>query len=145
MVKGLVQGHTAIPRATEVSLFYLEPSTFPLYCYNLSIGLLRWLSGKESTCQCRSRRRLRFDLWVRRIPCRRKWQPTPVFWPGESHGQRSLVTYSTWCHKKSDTTEWVGTHTTSLLIVFLNSISITLIGAAIHWGVLCQALIQAFY
>ena len=35
-----------------------------------------------------------FDPWVRKIPWRRKWQPTPVFLPGESHGQRSLVGYS---------------------------------------------------
>ena len=36
---------------------------------------------------------------------RRKWQPTPVFLPGESHGQKSLEDYSPWGHKKSDTTE----------------------------------------
>ena len=35
-----------------------------------------------------------FDLWVRKIPWRRKWQPTPVFLPGESHGQWGLVSYS---------------------------------------------------
>ena len=35
-----------------------------------------------------------FDPWVRKIPWRREWQPTPVFLPGESHGQRSLVGYS---------------------------------------------------
>ena len=43
--------------------------------------------------------------WVEKIPWRRKWQPTPVFLPGESHGQRSLVGYSPQCHKESDTTE----------------------------------------
>ena len=36
---------------------------------------------------------------------RRKWQPTPVFLPGESHGQRSLVGYKPWGRKESDTTE----------------------------------------
>ena len=36
---------------------------------------------------------------------RRKWQPTPVFLPGESHGQWSLLAYSPWGHKESDTTE----------------------------------------
>ena len=61
-----------------------------------------WLGGKESTCQCRERR---FDSWVGKIPGRRKWQPTPVFLPGKSHGQRSLVGYSPWGHKESDTTE----------------------------------------
>ena len=51
-------------------------------------------SGKEPACQCRKHKRLRFDLWVREIPCRRKWHPTPVFLPGEFHGQRSLAVYS---------------------------------------------------
>ena len=40
-----------------------------------------------------------------RVPWRRKWQPTPVFLPGEAHGQRSLEGYSPWGHKGSDTTE----------------------------------------
>ena len=43
--------------------------------------------------------------WVRKIPWRRKWQPTPEFWPGESHGQRSLESYSPWGHKELATTE----------------------------------------
>ena len=68
-------------------------------------GLPRWLSGKESTCQYRRCRRRAFNLWVRKIPWRRKWQPTPVFLPGKSHGQRSLVGYSLWGCKKLDTTE----------------------------------------
>ena len=40
-----------------------------------------------------------------RSPEMRAWQPTPVFLPGQSHGQRSLVGYSPWCHKESDMTE----------------------------------------
>ena len=40
-----------------------------------------------------------------RFPGERKWQPTLVFLPGESHGQRSLVGYSPWGRKESDTTE----------------------------------------
>ena len=68
---------------------------------NKRFRLPRWLSGKESTCQCR---RHRFDPWVGKIPWRRKWQPTPVFLPGESHGQRSLVGYSPWGCKGSNTT-----------------------------------------
>ena len=50
----------------------------------------RWLSGEEPACQCRRLRRLGFDRWVGKIPWGRIWQPTPVFLPGESHGQRSL-------------------------------------------------------
>ena len=41
--------------------------------------------GKESACQCK---RPRSNPWVRKIPCRREWQPTPVFLPGEFHRQR---------------------------------------------------------
>ena len=49
--------------------------------------------------------RSRFDPWVRKITWRRKWQCTPVFLPGEFHGWRSLVGYSTWGCKESDVTE----------------------------------------
>jgi len=48
----------------------------------------RWLGGKESISQCR---RHEFNPWVGKIALRRKWQPTPVFLPGKSHGQRSLA------------------------------------------------------
>ena len=54
----------------------------------LAGGLPCWLSGKESTCQCKSRE---FNPWIRKSPLRMKWQPTPVFLPGKSHGQRSLA------------------------------------------------------
>ena len=57
-------------------------------------GLLWWLSTKESACQCRRPGRHRFNPWFRKIPWRRACQPPPVFWPGESHGQRSLAGYS---------------------------------------------------
>ena len=46
-----------------------------------------------------------FDPWVGKIPWGKKWQPTPVFLPGESHGRRSLVGYSPRGHEESDTTE----------------------------------------
>ena len=46
-----------------------------------------------------------FDPWVRKIPWRREWQPTPLFLPGEFHGQRSPEGYSPWGRKESDTTE----------------------------------------
>ena len=50
-------------------------------------------SGEEPTCQCRRHKRCWFNPWVGKIPCRRAWPPTPVFLPGESHGQRSLEGY----------------------------------------------------
>jgi len=46
--------------------------------------------------------RFGFDSWVRKIPWRRKWQPTLVFLPKKSHGQRGLAGYSLWDHKESD-------------------------------------------
>ena len=56
------------------------------------------------TLQCR---RPGFNPWAGKIPWKRKWQPTPVSLPGESHGQRSLVSYSPWDCKESDTAEWL--------------------------------------
>ena len=68
-------------------------------------------SGEEPACQCRRCKRSRLDPWVRKISWRRAWQPTPVFLPGESHGQRSLVGYSPWDHKESDRTEHTRAYT----------------------------------
>ena len=56
-------------------------------------------------------RRFRFDPWVRKIPWRKEWLPSLIFLPGESHGQRSLVGYSPWGRKESDTTERLSKHT----------------------------------
>ena len=50
-------------------------------------------SAKEPACQCRRHERHKFNPWVGKIPWKRAWQPIPVFLPGESHGQRSLVGY----------------------------------------------------
>ena len=63
-------------------------------------------SGKEPTCQCRRHKKwCGFDPWMGKIPWRRAWQPTPVFLPGESHGQRRLAGYSPGGHRELDTTE----------------------------------------
>ena len=63
-----------------------------------SIGLLRGFpdgaGGKEPACQCRRHKRCGFDPWVRKTPWRKAWQPTPLFLPGELHGQGSLAGYS---------------------------------------------------
>ena len=53
------------------------------------LGFPGGTSGKEPTCQYRRHRRCGFSPWVGKIPWRRKWQLTPVFLPGESHGQRA--------------------------------------------------------
>ena len=67
-------------------------------------------SGKESACQFRRLKRLRFDPWVGKILWRRKRQPTPVFLPAVSHGQRSLVGHSPRGHKESDTASRLRIH-----------------------------------
>ena len=64
-------------------------------------GPPRCSSDKESARQCRTG----CNPWVGKIPWRRKWQPTPVFLPGESHGQRSLAGYSPWGRRESDMIE----------------------------------------
>ena len=65
------------------------------------LGLPWWLSSKEYACSAGEMcRRCGFNSWVVKIPWRRKWQPTPVFLPGKSHGQRSLVGYSPWDCKR---------------------------------------------
>ena len=56
------------------------------------------------------RRRPAFSPWVGKIPWRRKWQPTAIFLPEESHGQRSLVGYSPWGGKESNTDWAPNTH-----------------------------------
>ena len=66
----------------------------------LYYGLPWWLRG-QSICYNVGG----FDPWVRKIPWRRKWQPTPVFLPEKSHELRSLVGYSPWGRKESDTAE----------------------------------------
>ena len=62
--------------------------------------------------------RPRFNPLVGKIPWRRKWQPTPVFLPGQFHGQRSLVGYSPWGSKESDMTEKLTPFPSLLLFIF---------------------------
>ena len=61
--------------------------------YKRKWGFLGGASGKEPACQCK------------RLKRGERWQPTPVFLPGESHGQRNLMGYSPWGRKELDTTE----------------------------------------
>jgi len=98
-------------------LFFLPPlyiiHFLPENRYSLAppqiyiFGLPRWYTGKKkkSGCQCRKCKRLGFDLWVGKIPWRRKWQLSLVFLPGKFDGQRSLVGYNPWGHKKLEMTE----------------------------------------
>ena len=85
-------------------------------------GLPQWLSGKESACSAELQE-TQVQSWVGKIPWRRAKQHTPVFLPGECHGQRSLEGYSPWGRKQSDTIQATSpTHMhvfhTKILIVF---------------------------
>ena len=66
------------------------------FLLSLSVGMTHLgfpggSDGKELALRCR---RPGFNPWVRKISCRREWQPIPVFLPGEFNGQRSLADYS---------------------------------------------------
>ena len=83
-----------------VSAIQQSESAICIHIYGLP-WWLRWLSV------CLQCGRPGFDPWVRKIPWRRKRQPTPVLLPGKFHGRRSLVGYSPWGYKELDTTEWL--------------------------------------
>ena len=70
-------------------------------------------SGKQCACQCRRHKTQGFDFWSGKTPWRMKGQPTPVFLPGESHGQRSLVGCRPWGCRGLDMTG-VTEHTQSI-------------------------------
>ena len=69
-----------------------------------------------------------FDPWVRKIPWRREWPPTPVFLPGEFHGQSSLGDYCSWGHKESDGTEQL-TFSLSLKLYSLKALDVSFLSA----------------
>ena len=71
-------------------------------------------SGEDSSCRCRSCKRHGSDPWLRQIPWRKAWQPTPVFLPGRSHCQRRLAGYR-WGHKKLEMTEQLSIYFSILL------------------------------
>ena len=62
--------------------FSIHISYHSLLCYRASLG-----------------RKWGFNIWVQKCPCRRKWQPTPIFLPGKSPGQRSLAGCCSWGHR----------------------------------------------
>ena len=75
-----------------------------LNVHSIRVGLPWWLRWQSVCLQCG---RPGFNSWVEKILWRRQWHPTPVIFPGKSHGWRSLVGYSPWDRKESDTTEWL--------------------------------------
>ena len=103
-----------------------------------------WLSSKRIPCQCR---RFRFYPWVRKIPWRRKRQPTPLFLPGKSHGQRSLVGYSPWSPKESDMTKPLSTHAFTRVARFQRALSVRQLslGHSLPTFFVCKHLISTLF
>ena len=93
------QGYCSLPPPSTVPCPWVRECVAVFLLFNL-IPNVGSASGKEPTCQCRRHKRGRFDPWVGKIPWRRKWQHTPVFLPGKSHGQRSLAVRHNWVNKK---------------------------------------------
>ena len=102
----------SLPHWALLGLFSLAGSFLGSYYLFRGVCLLLWerggwvagspggSDGKESACSG-------FTPWVRKISWRRAWQCTPVFLPGEVHGQRSLLGRSPWGPKELDTAEWL--------------------------------------
>ena len=131
-------GHTlAVPSwLYSLTYFYLDFTSIFLFV-KWDKGFPGSASGKESACQCRRCKRHRFDPLIEKILWSRKWPPTPVFLPRESHGQRSLAGYSPWGHKESDTTEqsqWVVTPIPALLLLFFLSFHSHVPDFGTDWG-----------
>ena len=82
-----------------------------------------WLG--HSVLAIAQRRHGCIDPWIRKIPCKRKWQPTPVFLTGKPHEQRAQMDYSPWGHKELDMTEHTHTphptHTHTQYDIFSNN------------------------
>ena len=92
-------------------------------------------SGQESACQCRRPKRRGFDPWVRKIHWRRKWQPTPIFLPGKSHGRRSLEDYSP--RGQKSWTRW-STHEYLVAVQSLRCVQLF----TTPWTAACQAFLS---
>ena len=75
-----------------------------VFTYWKGLGNSLGFPGGSDDRVCLQCRRPRFDPWVRKISWRKEWLPTPVFLPGESHGQRNLAGYTPWSCTESDTT-----------------------------------------
>ena len=101
-----------------------------------SRGFPNGTRGEESTCQCKRHTRHRFDPWIGKIPWRKKWQPSPVFLPGEPHGHRSLASYSLWSQRELDMPEQLTpSQASNLGLPYCRQIpyNLSLQGSCSHW------------
>ena len=93
-LKSLLQHHSSKASIIRCSAFFIVQVSHPYVTTGKTIALTRWtFVGKVMS--------LIFNMLSRR----RKWQPIPVFLPGEAQGQESLVGCHVWGHTESDTTE----------------------------------------
>ena len=102
---------------------------FNCFPYSIRVCIICWASqeelvAKKPAANAGDTRHLDSTPWVGMVPLKRKWQPTPVFLPGESHGQRSLAGYSPRGHKESgmDGSDLAHKHGSAipLLAIYLN-------------------------
>ena len=99
---------TVLPKGNLTSHSRMSGSewlTTPLWLSGSLGSFFVMLFHKKPAWQFRRLKRHRFNIWVRKFPWRRAWQPTLVFLPGEAHEQMSLMGYSPWGRKESDMTE----------------------------------------
>ena len=120
---------SSFPTAATTSAFVKKPLTV----------LPRWRSGKGLACQCR---RHGFNPWVQKIPWSRRWQPTPVFLPGKSHGQRSLAATIHEITKSQTQLEGTHTHTHTNIPQVFFFLSLLLLPKSDPLGLLHQPPIQ---
>ena len=113
---------------------YFEPYANLKYSFPNG-SVVKNLPEMQETC-----RRCGFDPWVRKILCRKKWQPAPVLLPGKSNGQRSLADDSPWDHKESDTTERLNNKFAKLLFsrsshvrLSCDPVDCSRPGSSVHW------------
>ena len=100
------------------------------------LGASQWLCRQTVHLQCRRCRKCGFNPWVCGLLWRRAWQPTPVFLPGKSHGQRSLAGYSPWGHRVGrNWRDWACMHNCFPLRDASNYISFSKISTAFWYQV----------
>ena len=93
--------------------------------------------------QCGRYRRCGLDPWIGKIPWRRTWKPTPVFLPRESHGERSLVSYSPWGCKELDMTEATKQQQLLPRIVTIHGKGCGVMTRVLVWCIFCPKLCES--